>query len=288
MSLSRSSLYYARQPENSENLSLMEAIDRQYTQTPFYGVRRIKEALTRQGYSVNHKRVRRLMRLMGLEAIYPKPKTSQANRENKVYPYLLKNLAVTQPNQVWAADITYIPMKQGFVYLVAILDWYSRAVLSWKISTTLDSGFCLETLEEALSKYPPPDIFNTDQGCQFTSLAWTQRLETADVQISMDGKGRYLDNIFVERLWRTVKYEDVYLKRYETVREVKEGLKDYFSFYNHQRLHQALDYKTPAQVYNPGVEKPLKSLEWLTPLATFQQLSDDYDDEVKKMDRLRA
>ena len=267
LSLTRSTLYYANQPENEENLVMMRLIDEQYTAMPYYGVRRMTASLRQSGYAVNPKRVRRLMRLMGLEAIYPKPNTSQGNpRQRLIYPYLLKGLRIDRPNQVWATDITYIPMERGFVYLVAILDWYSRYVLSHRVSTSLETDFCLEALKEALSKHPCPEIFNTDQGSQFTSDDWTGCLKDAGIRISMDGRGRYLDNIFVERLWRTVKYEDVYIKRYETVKEVKAGIKDYFEQYNHHRLHQALGYKTPAQVH--AVEKPLKTLKG------FQQLSD--------------
>jgi len=301
LNLTRSSLYYARQPENERNLELMRRIDEIYTETPFYGIRKITEELRNRGYSVNHKRVRRLMRRMGLEAIYPKPNLSRANKEHRVYPYLLKDLTIDRPKQVWATDITYIPMERGFLYLVAILDWYSRYVLSWRVSTMLDTGFCLEALREALEKHGCPDIFNTDQGSQFTSQEWTGTLQEAGIRISMDGKGRYLDNIFTERLWRTVKYEDIYIKRYETVRQVKEGLTAYFDFYNHRRLHQALDYKTPAILHigqaevlkgqngnfsAVRIEKPFK-----TPQG-FEQLSDtvlQYDDEVKiNQDRLRA
>jgi putative transposase len=249
LSLTRSSLYYTKQPENAFNLEIMRLIDQIYTEMPFYGVRKITKDLQDRGYRVNHKRISRLMRLMGLEAIYQKPNLSQPNKEHRIYPYLLTGLNINHSNQVWATDITYIPMEQGFVYLIAILDWHSRYVLSWRISTSLDTAFCLDALQEALKKYGLPEIFNQDQGSQFTSQEWTQALLDADIRISMDGKGRYLDNIFVERLWRTVKYEDVYLKRYETVRQVKEGLKAYFELYNHRRLHQALDYRTPAQVY---------------------------------------
>jgi len=287
LSLSRSSLYYTRQPENQDNLELMRLIDEEYTAMPFYGIRRMTAWLNRQGYWVNHKRVRRLMRLMGLMAIYPKPKTSQANRKHKVYPYLLKGLKINKSNQVWATDITYIPMKQGFVYLVAIMDWHSRYVLSHRISTSLETDFCVEALEEALSKYPAPDIFNTDQGCQFTSDAWVQRLKAAGVQISMDGKGRYLDNIFVERLWRTVKYEDIYLKRYETVRQVKNGLREYFQLYNQKRLHQTLGYKTPAEVFYSGKTES-KTYSKLSEFQTGFRHDDELKNEESKVDQLRA
>jgi|ERR1043166_2727021 len=282
LNLSRSGLYYAGQPESAENLRIMEAIDRQYLKTPFYGIRKMTLELNSQGFPVNHKRVQRLMRLMGLAAIYQKPKTTCRNPEHKVYPYLLRGLVIDHPNQVWAADITYIPMAYGFVYLVAIMDWYSRYVLSWRISTTMDTGFCLEALEEAIQRYGAPGIFNTDQGSQFTSQDWINRLLKALIKISMDGRGRFLDNIFIERLWRTAKYEDIYLKRYETVRELKIGLTEYFRFYNEERLHQALDYKTPAQVYRVGVGKPFKSLQLTLP--TFEQLSNTlgYDEGKRK------
>jgi putative transposase len=253
-------LYYAKRPENQENLEIMKWMDRQFMQTPYYGVRRMTHGLRASGFEVNHKRVRRLMRLMGLEALYPKPRrTSVINRQNPVYPYRLKGLAIERPNQVWACDITYVPLRSGFIYLVAVMDWYSRYVLSWRVSTSLDSDFCLEALEEAFSKYGKPDIFNTDQGCQFTCQEWIERLQQAGVTISMDGRGRYLDNIFVERLWRTVKYEEIYPKDYETVKEAKSSLAGYFDCYNHRRFHQALDYQTPAQVYGLGVEKPFKT-----------------------------
>jgi putative transposase len=284
LSLNRSSLYTKKQPENPFNLALMRRMDELYTDMPFYGVRKMTEHLRGEGYRVNHKRVRRLMRLMGIEAIYPKPNSSRRNPRHPVYPYLLKNLAITRPHQVWAADITYVPMERGFVYLVAILDWHSRYVLSWRVSNTLDTGFCLEALEEALAKYGAPEIFNTDQGCQFTSQAWTERLKAEGVRISMDGRGRFLDNIFVERLWRSVKYEHLYITRHQSVSRLKTGLTGYFTRYNQVRLHQALRYQTPAAVYF-GHEKPFKSLR-LTP-PTFEQLSGN-DDEVNSLNQLRA
>lgn len=286
LSLNRSSLYYARQPENQENLAIMEMIDRQYMETPYYGIRKMTEIVRKAGYPVNRKRIQRLMQLMGIQAIYQKPRTSKGNPAHKKYPYLLKSKVIDRPNQVWAADITYIPMAQGFVYLVAIVDWYSRYILSWRVSTTMDSRFCLTALEEAIAKYGAPEIFNTDQGSQFTCQDWIDSLLDANIQISMDGKGRFLDNIFVERIWRTVKYEDIYLKRYETVRELKSGLDEYIGFYNTRRIHQALDYQTPADVYH-GVEKPFKSLRLAPP--TFKQLfyTKD-DDDILKEDPLRA
>jgi len=285
LSLNRSSLYTKKQPENPVNLALMRRMDELYTDMPFYGVRKMTEHLKSEGSHVNHKRVRRLMRLMGIEAIYPKPNSSRRNPRHPVYPYLLKNLSITRPNQVWAADITYVPMERGFVYLVAIMDWHSRYVLSWRVSNTLDTGFCLEALEEALAKYEPPEIFNTDQGSQFTSQVWTERLKAEGVRISMDGRGRFLDNIFVERLWRSVKYEHLYMTRHQSVSQLKTGLTGYFIRYNQIRVHQALSYQTPATVYAAGPEKPFKSLR-LTP-PTFEQLFEN-DDEVYYLNQIKA
>lgn len=226
----------------------MRLLDEQYTRTPFYGVRRMTAWLQAAGEAINHKRVARLLRTMGLEAVYPKPRLSQPVAGHRIYPYLLRGVAVKQINQVWSTDITYIRLAGGFIYLAAVLDWYSRYVLSWAVSVTLDARFCLEALEQALAG-GQPEVFNTDQGSQFTSQAFTGRLEQAGVRVSMDGRGRALDNVFVERLWRTVKYEDVYLKDYETVPAAVAGLGDYFRFYNEERLHQALGYRTPAAVY---------------------------------------
>ena len=226
----------------------MKLIDRQYLSTPFYGARKIAAWLKSQGQWVNRKRVRRLMRVMGLKAIYRRPRTSQPTAGHKIYPYLLGGLKITRPNQVWAADITYIPMARGFLYLVAIIDWYSRYVLSWRLSNTLDSGFCIEALEEALGK-SKPEIFNTDQGTQFTSEAFTGLLKQHGIKISMDGKGSYNDNLFIERLWRSVKYEEVYLKAYQNGRDARIGLGNYFRFYNTERPHQTHGYRTPAEVY---------------------------------------
>jgi putative transposase len=248
MGLSRSSVYYQPACETAENLHLMRQMDEQYLKTPFYGSRRMTVWLNRHGCAVNRKRVQRLMRLMGLEAIYPRPRTSIVNPSHKIYPYLLRDLAIIHPHQVWSTDITYIPMPQGFMYLVAILDWYSRYVLSWRLSNTLDGSFCLEALEEALA-LGKPRIFNSDQGVQFTSLEFTGRLETAGIAISMDGRGRALDNVFVERLWRSVKYEDVYIKDYGSVVELETGLTEYFQLYNYHRPHQSLNYQTPAWVH---------------------------------------
>jgi len=248
LDISRSGLYYQSKGISEEDLTLMKLIDRQYLVTPFYGARKIAIWLKSQGRQVNRKRVRRLMRLMGLKAIYRRPKTSKPAPGHKIYPYLLGGLKITRPNQVWAADITYIPMARGFLYLVAIIDWYSRYVLSWRLSNTLEADFCVDALEEALKK-GRPDIFNTDQGAQFTSEAFTGLLEKHGVRISMDGKGSYNDNLFIERLWRTVKYEEVYLKAYQDGREARIGLSNYFHFYNAERPHQSLGYRTPAEVF---------------------------------------
>jgi len=226
----------------------MKLIDRQYTKTPFYGSRRMRNHLRRADYKINRKRVQRLMRLMGLEAIYPKPRTSIPNKAHKIYPYLLRDVNIEHINQVWSADITYIPITGGFMYLVAVIDWYSRYVLSWRLSNTMGVNFCLEALEDAL-QIATPNIFNTDQGSQFTSLDFTGRLKEADIKISMDGRGRAFDNIFIERLWRSVKYEDIYLKDYQTVLELYNGLREYFRFYNSERPHQALGGIPPEMIY---------------------------------------
>ena len=226
----------------------MRLLDAQYTATPFYGTRRMTAWLRSQGYAVNRKRVTRLMRQMGMEAIYTKPQLSQPGVGHKIYPYLLRGVKIERVNHVWSADITSIRLQQGFIYLVAVIDWWSRYVLSWAVSVTLDGYFCLEALERAL-RGGRPEIFNTDQGAQFTSRAFTERLRQGEIQISLDGRGRALDNVFVERLWRSVKYEEVYLREYNTVREARQGLGRYFGFYNEERLHQALGYRTPAAVY---------------------------------------
>lgn len=243
LGLARSSWYYQPVGESAENLALMRRIDEEYLRTPFYGSRKMTKLL-----GVNRKRVRRLMRLMGIEAIYPKRRTTWPAAGHQIYPYLLRNVKVVRPNQAWASDITYLPMRHGFLYLVAIMDWYSRYVISWRLSNTLTGSFCLEALEEALS-HARPEIFNTDQGSQFTATAFTSRLEAAGVAISMDGRGRAIDNVFVERLWRSVKYEEVYLKDYSDGWEAESSLAAYFHFYDNERIHQALDYRTPAEVY---------------------------------------
>jgi putative transposase len=249
LNLNRSTVYYQKADVSDEDLALMRRIDEMHLQRPFYGSRRLRDWLQDEGYGVGRKRVRRLMRLMGIRALYPRPRTSKPGKGHKIYPYLLRDLTIGRPNQVWATDITYIPMARGFVYLVAIMDWYSRKVLAWRLSNSMESDFCVEALEEALANYGSPEIFNTDQGAQFTSEAFTGVLIDAGVDISMDGKGRWVDNVFVERLWRSVKYEDIYLKAYETVAEARDGLGTYFEFYNHERRHQSLDRLTPEQVY---------------------------------------
>jgi len=246
--LNRSTLYYEPAQESALNLELMRLMDEQYLKTPFYGWPRMLAYLRRCGYAINHKRVRRLMQTMGLQAIYPKPKTTVSGTAHKIYPYLLRGLEITHTNQVWSADITYIPMPRGFMYLVAVIDWFSRYVLAWQLSNTLDGGFCLDALQQALL-WGKPEVFNTDQGVQFTAGTFTGYLETAEIQISMDGRGRALDNIFIERLWRSVKYEDVYPNAYATVPALESGLDHYFRLYNHDRLHQSLAYRTPAEVH---------------------------------------
>lgn len=249
LGLCRSSFYYQPATESADNLRLMALIDQQYTQQPCYGSRRMTAWLNKDmKEEVNRKRVQRLMRLMGIEAIYPRPKLSAADRNHKVYPYLLRGVSITRPDQVWSTDITYVGLPGGFMYLVAVMDWHSRYVLSWELSNSLDGAFCLEALEAALRR-GRPEVFNTDQGVQFTARPFTARLEDAGVKVSMDGVGRCLDNVFVERLWRSVKYEDIYVKRYESVAQLRAGLAWYFRFYNSERRHQSLDYRTPAEVY---------------------------------------
>lgn len=244
LAVNRSSFYYEPVPDGEDTVALMNEIQDIWERHPFYGYRRIAAMLRRGGYKVNHKRIQRLMSKMGLQALYPKPRLSVANAQHKKYPYLLKDLSLERPNQVWATDITYIRMNPGFVYLMAVIDLYSRYIVSWKLSISLDAGFCIEALEEAFMK-GCPEIFNTDQGCQFTSASWVEMLNTHGVQI----KGRCMDNIYAERLWRSLKYEEVYLKSYESVYEAKQSLARYVDFYNHHRPHQALGYKTPAEVY---------------------------------------
>jgi putative transposase len=248
LSLNRSTLYYKAVEPAAETLELMKMIDEIFMDRPYFGARRIRESLKRAGKQVTRKRVRRLMKLMGIEAVYRKPRTSKANPEHKVFPYLLKGLKIERPNQVFAADITYIPMAKGFVYLVAVIDWNSRYILSWRLSNSLETGFCKEALEEALAQ-ATPEIFNTDQGSQFTSDDFVKPVLASGAEMSMDGKGRYLDNIFVERFWRSLKYEEVYLHAYESTKQARESIARWINFYNHQRPHQALDYRTPAEVH---------------------------------------
>ena len=251
LGVNRSSLYYQPVGESDENLLLMRLLDEQYTRTPFYGVLKMTEWLRLQGHQVNPKRIRRLLRQMGLEAVYQKPNTSESNPEHKVFPYLLRGVVISRCNQVWSTDITYIRLAGGFVYLMAVIDWYSRYVLGWALSTTLDADFCIEAVGDLLTGQHC-EIFNTDQGAQFTTPRFTQPLLDNNIKVSMDGRGRALDNIFVERLWRSVKYECVYLQEFQAVQQIREGLAQYFKFYNQERLHQSLDYKTPEQVYLAG------------------------------------
>jgi putative transposase len=248
LELARSTFYYQPLGENAYNLMLMRLIDEQFTKRPFYGIPRMTAWLRATGHLVNEKRIRRLMRRMGLETIYPKPRLSVNGTDHKIYPYLLKGVKIDHPDQAWSTDITYVRLAHGFVFLVAILDWYSRYVLSWELSTTLDKGFCLEALRRAL-RISRPEIFNTDQGAQFTSVDFTKLLLAKGIQVSMDGRGRVFDNIFVERLWRSVKYEEVYLHDYETVPNARGNLGLYFQFYNEERLHETLEYRTPHEIY---------------------------------------
>lgn len=248
LSLNRSGIYYRPVEVDPEDLFLMHLIDEEYTKLPFYGSRRMKAQLCGLGYPIGRERVQRLMRLMGLEAIFPGPNTSKRAQEHKIYPYLLRGVEITRPNQVWSTDITYIRLAGGFLYLVAVIDWFSRYVLSWQLSNSLDTSFCIEALGEAF-QFGKPDIFNSDQGTQFTSEDFTGRLLEEAVAISMDSKGRALDNIFVERLWRSVKYEEVYLNDYRTVAEARNGLGRYFEFYNGERYHQSLNYRRPYEIY---------------------------------------
>jgi putative transposase len=250
LGLARGSWYYEPAGETAANLKLMRRIDKLYLKRPYFGSRRIADE-----FDVNRKRVQRLMRVMGLEAIYPKPRTTIRCLEHKIYPYLLRNVAIERPNQVWSTDITYIPLQGSYVYLTAVIDWYSRYVLSWRLSNSLDGAFCIAALEEALA-ISAPEIFNTDQGVQFTSLAFTSCLESRGVAISMDGRGRALDNVFVERLWRTVKYEEVYIKDYEDAWHAETSLREYFEFYCYGRRHQSLGKRTPAEVYGVRHRKP--------------------------------
>jgi len=252
LGVARSGVYRKPAPANDNDLALMRRIDALHTERPFLGSRRIAKTLSQEGLSINRKRVRRLMRLMGIEALGPKPRTTTPAPGHKIYPYLLREMTIDRPNQVWAADITYIPIGRGFLYLVAVIDWASRAVLAWRLSNTIDASFCVAALEEALAKYGKPEIFNTDQGSQFTGAAFTGALSQAGMRISMDGRGRWMDNVFIERVWRSLKYEDVYLKGYADGREAKAGIGEYFAFYNERRLHQAHGYRAPMAVWRDG------------------------------------
>jgi putative transposase len=252
LGLARSTWYHRPKGEKATNLDLMRLIDVQFLDTPFYGSRQMRQHLKHNGIAVGRGRIRRLMRKMGLMAIYQKPRTSAPHPEHKVYPYLLRGLRVARPDQVWCADITYVPMKRGFLYLVAIMDWHSRAVLSWRLSNTMDTDFCIAALEEAINRYGIPEIFNTDQGSQFTSLEFTQVLKDAGVAISMDGKGRWMDNVFIERLWRSVKWECLYLRELETGSQVRHALVQWFRFYNEERPHTSFDGRRPMDVYRDG------------------------------------
>ena len=254
MNINRSNIYYFPAGEKEKDLDLMKLIDKIHLKRSFYGVRRIKDDLLKLGYIVNRKKITRLMRLMGIEALYPKPRLSLGNKAHKVYPYLLRNLTIDRPNQVWATDITYIPMAKGFIYLTVIMDWYSRKILSWRLSNTMDTSFCIDVLEEAIDYYGKPDIFNTDQGSQYTSDEFIKVLKDNEIKISMDGKGAWRDNVFVERLWRSVKYEEVYLNSYESMTEAKTGIEQWIKFYNSERKHQTLG-TTPDLMYDDISQK---------------------------------
>jgi putative transposase len=255
LNLARSGVYRPKAVIGADDLALMRRIDELHLELPFYGSRRMMFELNKEGRGVNRKRVQRLMRVMGIEALVPRPGTSKAAPGHKIYPYLLRGVAITEPNHVWAADITYIPMARGFLYLVAIIDWASRAVLAWRLSNTMDASFCLAALDEALARYGKPRIFNTDQGAQFTSAAFTGKLEAAGVAISMDGRGRFMDNIFIERLWRSIKYEEVHLKAYADGREARAGIGSWMAFYNERRPHQAMSNRMPMAVWRTGINQ---------------------------------
>jgi putative transposase len=257
LDLSRSSVYYTPRPVSDRDLGLMRRLDELHLEAPFYGARKLAAALRREGHEVGRRHVTTLMRRMGIEALYRRPRTSIPARGATIYPYLLENVVIERPNQVWASDLTYLPMAHGFLYLMAILDIASRKVLAWRVSNTMRADFCVEALEEALRMFGPPEIFNTDQGSQFTSEDWTTPLKAADVAISMDGKGRWIDNIFIERLWRSVKYEDVYLHAYASGSDARQSLRKYFAFYNARRVHESLGYATPDEVYFGALAEPL-------------------------------
>ena len=275
LKVARSTLYYRPGPVSEDDLAVMRRMDELHLAWPFYGSRRMAAVLRREGWAVNRKRAKRLMKVMGIEAIYQKPNTSQGHPDHKVYPYLLRGLIIDRPNQVWCADITYIPMAKGFVYLVAVMDWFSRRVLSWRLSITMETDFCVEALAEALKRHGQPEIFNTDQGVQFTAAAFVDELAGRGVRISMDGKGRYLDNIFIERLWRSLKYEEVYIKAYDSVTEARRSLGVWLAFYNDVRPHQSLDYRTPREIFEGVacgyVDNPSAPLRAAPALPTYPQ-----------------
>src|ERR1700681_2093753 len=275
LKVARSSLYYRPAPVGADDLAVMRRMDELHLAWPFYGSRRMTAVLRREGWPVNRKRIKRLMRVMALEAIYQKPNTSRKHPDHKVYPYLLRGLAIERVNQVWCADITYIPMAKGFVYLVAVMDWFSRRVLAWRGAISMDTSFCVEALQEALERYGEPDIFNTDQGAQFTSTDFLAELEGRGIRISMDGKGRYLDNIFIERLWRSLKYEEVFIKAYGSVAEARRSIGGWLAFYNDERPHQALSYSTPREVFGAAtcvyVGNASASLRCAPALPTYTQ-----------------
>src|SRR6202142_923690 len=275
LKIARSTLYYRPAPVDPDDLAVMRRMDELYLASPFYGSRRMVAVLRRKGLVINRKRVRRLMRVMGLEAISQKPNTSKGHPDHKVYPYLLRGLAIDRPNQVWCADITYVPMAKGFVYLVAVMDWFSRRVLAWRLSIGMEMDFCVEALQEAMDRHGPPEVFNTDQGVQFTSAGFLDELSSQGVRISMDGKGRFLDNIFIERLWRSLKYEEVYIKAYGSVAEARQGIGGWLGFYNEKRPHQALSYRTPRAVHDGAaceyVDNASASLRDAPALPTYSQ-----------------
>jgi putative transposase len=274
--VARSTLYWRPAAVSADDLAVMRRLDEQYLATPFYGARRMVAVLRREGWSVNRERVRRLMRVMGLVAIYRKPNTSRKHPDHKVYPYLLRGLVIDRPNQVWCADITYIPMAKGFVYLVAVMDWFSRRVLAWRLSIGMETAFCVEALQEAMDRYGEPEVFNTDQGLQFSSATFLDELESRGARISMDGRGRFLDNIFIERLWRSLKYEEVFIKAYVSVAEARRGIGAWLGFHNDERPHQALGYRTPREVFGavPAcgyVDNAPATLRFAPALSTYPQ-----------------
>jgi len=284
LNVARSGVYRPRPEPNAQDLVLMRRIDELYLEKPFYGSRRMTFDLNEEGRGVNRKRVQRLMRLMGIEALVPRPGTSKTAPGNKIYPYLLRGVKISEPNHVWASDITYIPMANGFLYLAAVIDWASRAVLGWRLSNTMDSAFCVEALDEALQNHGKPRIFNTDQGAQFTSAAFTGKLEAAGIAISMDGRGRFMDNIFIERLWRSIKYEEVHLKAYADGREARAGIGHWIDFYNYRRPHQAMDNQRPMAVWRKGmtnVEQPEKAVDMTLRLDNARALT-TYPQQQKK------